>query len=340
VSGAQGAGPAQAAGNVPAKGGRPVLSVIGPVHNESESLPEFHERLMKALGELGLSFEVIYVDDGSHDKTPDLLRRFRAVDPRVKVLRFSRNFGHQVAITAGMDHAAGEACVIMDTDGQDPPEVIGRLVQAWQEGSQVVYAVRVKREGETFFKKLTAAVFYRLMRRITAVDIPPDAGDFRLLDEKALKVMRGLRETHRYVRGLTSWVGFKQSRVEYVRKARLAGETHYPLVKMLRFAADGITSFSHTPLRWVTIAGLTSFVLSMSVGVWVIYVKLFNAEAVRGWTSMMAIVLFLGGIQLMSLGIMGEYMGRIFDEVKRRPLYILDKAEGLDRDGEGEGARP
>ncbi|MBI4423542.1 MAG: glycosyltransferase family 2 protein [Elusimicrobia bacterium] len=309
---------------------RPVLSVVGPVHDEAASLPRFHERLVRSLSELGLPFEIIYVDDGSRDRSAEVLARLREADPRVKVLRFSRNFGHQVAITAGMDHASGQACVIMDTDGQDPPEIIGRLVEAWKAGGQVVYAVRAKREGEGLFKKATAALFYRLLRRITRVDIPPDAGDFRLLDERAVKVMRELRETHRFVRGLTSWVGFRQTRVEYVRKARLAGETHYPLVKMARFAVDGITSFSHAPLRWVTLCGIASFGLAALVGGWVLYVRFYNISAVRGWASLMAIVLFLGGIQLMSLGIMGEYMGRIFDEVKRRPLYVIDGADGFD----------
>lgn len=312
---------------------RPVLSVVGPVHDEEPSLPEFHDRLMASLKALGLPFEVIYVDDGSRDGTAGLLGRFHEEDPAVKVLRFSRNFGHQVAITAGMDHAAGEACVIMDTDGQDPPELIGEMVAAWRKGFEVVYAVRTKREGEGLFKRLSAALFYRLMRRMTQVEIPLDSGDFRLLDRKALDVMRKLRETHRFMRGLTSWVGFRQTRVEYERKARLAGTTHYPLWKMIRFATDGITSFSHQPLRWVTFCGLTAFVLSVLLGFWVLYVRVFNAEAVRGWTSMIMIVLFLGGIQLMSLGIIGEYMGRIFDEVKMRPLYVIREAAGFDSQG-------
>jgi len=306
-----------------------VLSVVGPVHNEEHSLDAFHADLLKALRELKTSFEIIYVDDGSRDSSPELLRKFRREEPAVKILRLSRNFGHQVAITAGMDHASGEACIIMDTDGQDPPEVIASLVEAWKKGYEVVYAVRVKREGEGLFKRLSAALFYRLMRRLTRVDIPLDAGDFRLLDRKALEVMRRLRETHRFMRGLTSWVGFRQIHVSYVRKPRLGGQTHYPLWKMMRFAMDGITSFSHQPLRWVTFGGLASFLISIGVGFWVLYVKIFNAQAVRGWTSMMAVVLFLGGLQLMSLGIMGEYLGRIFDEVKMRPLYVIREADGF-----------
>ena len=317
----------------------PTLSVVGPVHNEEHSLPRFHERLMRALKELGESFEIIYVDDGSRDGTAALLRRFQEESPKeVKILEFSRNFGHQVAITAGMDYASGRACVIMDTDGQDPPEIIGRLLDEWRKGFEVVYAVRTRREGEGLFKRASAALFYRVMRRITQVDIPPDAGDFRLLDRKALEVMKELRETHRFMRGLTCWVGFRQAKVEYERKARLAGSTNYPLWKMIRFATDAITSFSHQPLRWVTISGAACFLWSVAIGAWALYVRFFTDRAVRGWTSMISVVLFLGGVQLISLGILGEYLARIFDEVKRRPLYVLRSASGF-KDGPAAGGR-
>jgi len=308
----------------------PELSVVGPVFNERESLPEFHARLLKSLRGLGVTFEVIYVDDGSRDGTGEMLERLAADAPEIKLLRFSRNFGHQVAITAGMDHASGRACVVMDTDGQDPPELLGRLVQAWRDGGEIVYAVRARREGEGLFKRATAALFYRLMRQITNVDMPLDSGDFRLLDRRALDAMGGLRETHRFMRGLTSWVGFNQVKVVYERQARLAGTTHYPLLKMVRFALDGITSFSHQPLRWVTWMGAACFVISAGLGGWALWVRLFTDEAVRGWTSMMAVVLFLGGVQLISIGVLGEYLGRIFDEVKNRPLYILRGAKGFD----------
>lgn len=289
----------------------------------------FHERLLTTLKSLQIPFEIIYVDDGSTDSTLKVLQQLRALEPAVKILEFSRNFGHQMAITAGMDYAAGDACVVIDTDGQDPPELIAEMVPAWKKGFEVVYAVRTEREGEGFFKRLTAALYYRLMRKITHVDIPLDAGDFRLIDRKVLKVMRDIRETHRFMRGLTSWVGFKQTRVEYARKARLAGVTHYPFWKMIRLAADGITSFSHEPLRWVTFSGLFAFLLSVGIGFWVLYVKIFNAEAVRGWTSLMAIVLFLGGVQLIAMGVIGEYLARIFDEVKGRPLYVVREASGF-----------
>lgn len=308
---------------------KPVLTVIGPVYNEEDSLPLFHERLVRALRGLNLPFEIIYVNDGSRDGSAEYLQRIAEPESAVKVIHFSRNFGHQIAITAGMDHASGQACVIMDTDGQDPPELIGEMVEAWRKGFEVVYAVRSKRQGEGLFKRATAAIFYRLMRRLTQVDIPLDAGDFRLLDRKVLHVMQRLRETHRFMRGLTAWVGFRQTAIEYIRQPRLGGTTHYPFFKMASFAMDGITSFSCKPLRWVTFCGLSACALSVLVGFWVLYVKYFDLEAVRGWTSMMGVVLLLGGIQLIAIGIIGEYVGRIFDEVKLRPLYIVREFSGL-----------
>jgi dolichol-phosphate mannosyltransferase len=309
---------------------KPVLSIVGPVFNESQSLPEFHGRLLATLRGLGVPFEVIYVDDGSRDATPEVLRRLRREEPAVKVLEFSRNFGHQLAITAGMDHASGDACVVIDTDGQDPPELIARLFEEWRRGCEVVYAVRSKREGEGLFKRLTAALFYRLMRRITNVDIPLDAGDFRLVDRKVLDVMSEMRETHRFMRGMTCWAGFRQSRVEYPRAGRLAGETGYPLWKMARLAVDGITSFSHAPLRWVTFCGAAASVLSLLIGLWVLWVRVFNDQAVRGWTSLMVMVLFMGGVNLVAMGVIGEYLARIFDEVKDRPLYVVREKLGLE----------
>lgn len=308
---------------------RPVLSVVGPVYNEAGGIRTFHERLMGALKGLGVAYEVVYVNDGSKDGTLDLLRGFAAQDPSVKVLDFSRNFGHQLAITAGMDHASGEACVIIDTDGQDPPELIAKLYEQWKAGHEIVYAVRSSREGETWFKKATAALFYRLMRSITHVDIPLDTGDFRLVDRKVLGVLGDMRETHRFMRGLTCWTGFRHARVEYPRAGRLTGVTNYPFWKMVRFALDGITAFSHAPLRWVTFCGLGASALSCLIAVWVLYVRVFNDQAVRGWTSLAVMVLFMGGANLTAMGVIGEYLARIFDEVKRRPLYVVREKVNL-----------
>jgi dolichol-phosphate mannosyltransferase len=228
-----------------------------------------------------------------------------------------------LAITAGLDHARGQACVILDTDGQDPPEVIPKLLEAWRIGHEVVYAVRTKRPGENLFKRASANIFYRLLRRMTSVEIPLDAGDFRLLDRRIVDVLRDLRETHRFLRGLTCWAGFNQTRIEYERQARIGGDSHYPLWQMFRLALDAITSFSHEPLRWVTFSGAACFALSLAAGVWVLYVRFFNPAAIRGWSSLMVVVLGLGGMQLIALGVIGEYLGRIFDEVKRRPLYVV-----------------
>ncbi len=306
---------------------------MGPVYDEAEALPGFHERLIAVLRGLGLTFEVVYVDDGSSDRSPGILRELAARDPEVRVLELSRNFGHQLAITAGLDHVRGDACVVIDTDGQDPPELIPELVEEWRKGFEVVYAVRARRDGEGLLKRLTAALFYRLMRRITRVDIPLDAGDFRLLDRKVLGVLSRLRETHRFMRGLTSWAGFRQTRVEYARAGRPAGRTHYPFLAMLRLATDGVTSFSHEPLRWVTLCGLCAFLASLGIGAWVLWVRLFNPLAVRGWSSLMVLMLFLGGAQLVAMGVIGEYLARIFDEVKRRPLYVVRDAQGFEPPG-------
>lgn len=306
------------------------LSVVCPVFNEVEGLRAFHDRLIPALETFATPFEVIYVDDGSKDGSAELIDGLHDADPRIKALHFSRNFGHQMAITAGMDCASGDACVVMDTDGQDPPEVIGEMLARWRQGFEVVYAVRAKREHDTVFKRATAALFYRLMGKLARIDIPVDAGDFRLMDRRVVEVMRRLREGNRFVRGLIAWAGFRYTSVEYVRKGRLAGETHYPLLKMVRFAADGITSFSHEPLRWVTFCGVGCSAVSVALAGWALYVKLFTESAVQGWTSMMAVILFMGGIQMLSLGIVGEYLGRVFDEVKNRPLYVVRDARGLE----------
>ena len=251
-------------------------------------------------------------------------------DPRVHIINFSRNFGHQIAITAGADYAQGRAVIIIDADLQDPPSVIVDMIEKWREGYEVVYAVRKERKGETRFKLWTASLFYRLINRITGVNIPLDTGDFRLMDRKVVDAMRRLREHHRFMRGLSVWVGFKQTGVEYVREERYAGETKYPFSKMLRFALDGITSFSYMPLQLATYLGFVIAGLSILAIILTVILRLSGSQAFFGQATTLVMVLFLGGIQLISLGIIGEYLGRIYEEVKNRPLYIVDEAVGFE----------
>jgi dolichol-phosphate mannosyltransferase len=274
----------------------------------------------------------VLVNDGSRDRSLLLLRELHARDPRIKVLSFSRNFGHQLAITAGTDYAQGRAVVVIDSDLQDPPEVIPELIARWREGYEVVYAVRREREGETWFKTTTAALFYRLINRITSVDIPPDAGDFRLMDRKVVDALARIREHHRFMRGLSVWVGFKSTGHPYERHARKAGNTNYPLRKMLKLALDGITSFSYLPLQLATYLGFVTAAMSLLFILVVVAMRLIAPEAEEaafyGQASTLAAVLFIGAVQLISLGIIGEYVGRIYDEVKGRPLYIVADALG------------
>lgn len=313
---------------------RPTFSVVAPVFNEEELLPEFYRRVVAALEPLGEPFEIVLINDGCRDRSPDIMRQLHEQDPRVKVVNFSRNFGHQLAITAGTDYARGQAVIVIDSDLQDPPEIIPEMIARWREGYQVVYAVRTEREGETWFKKTTASFFYRLIARITNVDIPVDTGDFRLMDRKVVDALKGVREYNRFMRGLSVWVGFKQIGVPYKRDARKSGETKYPLRKMLRFAFDGITSFSYLPLQLATYFGFIVAALSILFLIAVVILRLSGAEdaAFYGQASTLATVLFLGSVQLIFLGIIGEYLGRIYDEVKRRPLYIVSDALGFEEE--------
>ena len=300
----------------------PVFSIVVPIYNEEEVLPELHRRLKASMDTIGATYELVFVNDGSRDRSLAILQDLAARDAAIKVIDFARNFGHQAAITAGMDLAAGDAVVVIDADLQDPPEVIAKLAEKWREGYEVVYAVREKRQGDSLFKRATAAAFYRLLRRVTSVDIPVDTGDFRLMDRRAIEAFKGLRERHRFVRGLVSWIGFRQTGVSFVRDERFAGVTKYPLRKMLKFAFDGLTSFSFAPLQLAMYSGfVTAFAAFLGI-LWVVWVKLFTQEALPGWASQIVCTLLLGGIQLISLGIIGEYIGRIYDEVKGRPLYI------------------
>ena len=297
-----------------------LLSVVAPMLNEEGVAAEFHRRVCSALD--GVPFELIVVDDGSTDGTPAILADIASRDPRLRVIRLSRAFGHQTALTAGLDHARGDAVVMMDADLQDPPEVIPELLARWREGAEVVAARRRQREGETRFKLVTARWFYRLMSRLAQVEMEPDAGDFRLLDRRALSSLLELRERARYLRGMTAWVGFEQATVEYDRAARMAGETKYPLRKMVRFAIDGLSSFSHFPLQLATYAGIACSMLAF-LGLPLTVVARYAGVYERGVPSLLFVVLFIGGLQLLTLGVIGEYIGRIYDEVKRRPLYVV-----------------
>lgn len=308
----------------------PTLSVVAPVFNEEAILHELYRRLAVVLDGAKLDWELVLINDGSRDGSLQIMRDLHAADPRVKVVSFARNFGHQVAITAGADYAQGQAVVIIDADLQDPPEVILDLLAKWREGYEVVYAVRLERKGETWFKEFTAKAFYRLIYKITDINIPKDTGDFRLMDRKVVEALRTIREKHRFMRGLSVWVGFKQTGVQYVRAERYAGETKYPLRKMLKFALDGITSFSYLPLQLATYIGFTAAGLAVLGIIATIILRLSGSEAFYGQATTLVSVLFLGGVQLISLGIIGEYLGRIYDEVKGRPLYIVREALGFE----------
>ena len=309
---------------------QPELSVVVPAFNEEANVETMHRRLVAALDDVVESLEILFIDDGSSDATWSRVRDLAASDGRVRGIRFARNFGHQAALTAGVDAANGRAVVIIDADLQDPPEVIPEMVARWREGFEVVYGQREEREGETWFKLATAALFYRILRGITNVDIPVDTGDFRLMGPRAVSAFRALPERNRFIRGLVSWIGFPQTAVRYRRQARSQGATKFPVRKMLRFALDGITSFSYFPLRLAT---WTGFAVSVFAFLYILVVLVLKAAGISwlGYTSLMASILFLGGVQLLMIGIMGEYLGRIFDEVKRRPLYLV----GERTDGEG-----
>jgi dolichol-phosphate mannosyltransferase len=300
------------------------------MYNEEQVIEATYKRLTAVLEALGEPYELVFVNDGSRDRTAEIVRKLCRSDKRIKWIDLSRNFGHQIAVTAGMDYASGRAVVLIDADLQDPPEIIPEMVKRWREGYDVVYGKRVARKGETWFKKVTAKLFYRFLRSMTSVHIPVDTGDFRLMDRKVVDVMKEMRERSRFVRGLVSWAGFRQTAVEYVRQERYAGETKYPLSKMLRLSADAITSFSTKPLK---LAGILGFFLSGGGFIYlmaVLYQRLFTETTVPGWTSLIVISLFFHGITLILLGILGEYIGRIYEEAKGRPLYVV--AETINTD--------
>lgn len=309
----------------------PTFTIVGPVYNEAETLEQFVQRVTQVMEGLEGSWELLLVDDGSTDGSTERIRLLAETDSRVRPLIFARNFGHQLAVTAGLDYSRGQAVIIMDTDLQDPPEVIPDLIARWRDGYEVVYAVRTEREGESWFKKLTAAAFYRLINRITDVKIPVDTGDFRLLDRQVVAVLNRMRERHRFPRAMAAWVGFRHIGVPYRRSARLAGETKYPFRKMFRLALNAVTGFSYFPLQLATYFGFAAAGLSALAIPLVIYIRLTGSQELAGQATTLIAVLFLGGVQLISLGILGEYIGRLYDEAKGRPLYIVREEPDADR---------
>lgn len=310
-----------------------LCSVVVPMYNEEAVVCETYKRLTGVMEKTGYTYEIVFVNDGSRDKTAALINEICDRDKRVKLIDFSRNFGHQIAITAGMDYSSGQCVVVIDGDLQDPPELIPVMIEKWKSGFDVVYGKRISRKGETFFKKFTAAAFYRFLRNMTDVNIPVDTGDFRLIDRKVCDALKRVRERNRYVRGLVSWLGFKQTAVEFEREERFAGETKYPLRKMLKLALDGITTFSYKPLKLASYIGSILSLLSFLYMIYVLVQRIFFPETVQpGWTSILAVSLFFNGITLLMLGIMGEYIGRIYDEVKERPLYIIKETRNFEED--------
>jgi polyisoprenyl-phosphate glycosyltransferase len=306
----------------------PVISIVAPIFNESANIPELYRRITEVMGEIVESWELILIDDGSTDSSVDLIVKLAKKDSRVQPVIFARNFGHQIAVTAGLDYSRGKAIVIIDADLQDPPELILDLIEKWREGYEVVFAVRAEREGESWFKLVTAAWFYRLISSITDVDLPLDAGDFRLLDRSVVNVLNQMREKHRFLRGMSAWVGFRQTGVPYRRAARYRGETKYPFRKMFRLAINAITSFSYFPLQLATYIGFFSAGISILSIPIVVALRLWGGSQapLLGQATTLIAVLFLGGVQLISLGILGEYIGRLYDEAKGRPLYIVREA--------------
>lgn len=313
-----------------------LLSVIIPCFNEELVIREAHKRMVGVLGGLtGLDYELIYVDDGSRDQTPQILFELQRDDTRARVIRLSRNFGHQVAVTAGLEHASGDAVVVIDADLQDPPEVIAEMVERWRAGFHVAYGLRIERTGETRFKLWTAKTFYRLINRLSETEIPQDTGDFRLMDRKVVDVLLEMPERDRFLRGMISWIGFRQTPVEYRREPRFGGKSKYSLTKMVRFATDGILSFSIVPLKlaiWIGFAAIGLAFAGIILAVLERLYRLYDINIGRGWASIFIAVLFMGGVQLLTLGIIGEYLGRIYTEVKRRPLYVVQERLGFEKE--------
>lgn len=311
---------------------RPAISVVVPIHNEEGNLNVLHERLGNVLQSMQLDYEILFVNDGSQDRSLVMIRALAAQDTHVRYIDLSRNFGHQIAVTAGLDHSRGDAVVIIDADLQDPPELIQELYQKHKAGFEVVYARRRSRKGESAMKKWTAKLFYRILRRLTHIDIPLDTGDFRIIDRKVVEVLKQMPEQNKFLRGQISWAGFRQSFVEYDRDERLSGKTSYTYAKMIRFALDGITAFSEAPLRFITMAGFAVSGIAFLLIIYAILSYFFSPGYQTGWASQMISFLFIGGIQLIGIGIIGEYLARIGANVRRRPLYIVAE-DNLEQEG-------
>lgn len=300
-----------------------ILSIVAPAYNEEAGLDEFYSRLVSATKDLNLILEIIYVNDGSQDGTIEIMSKQHSHDPRITVIDLSRNFGKEIALTAGLDHATGDATIVIDTDLQDPPELIPELVERWREGYDVVNAKRIKRKGESAFKKITSFVYYRFLYQLSDIKIPKDTGDFRLLSRNALNALLKLREKHRYMKGLFAWVGYSQVEITYERDERYAGETKWKFLGLLDLAFEGLTSFSVVPLRLASLLGVISAFAAMIFAVIIILQKIMFGDPVAGYPSLVVLITFIGGIQLLALGIIGEYLGRVFNETKNRPLYLI-----------------
>jgi glycosyltransferase involved in cell wall biosynthesis len=309
-----------------------LISIVVPMYFEEEVAQECYNRITAVMNSNNYNYELVFVNDGSTDRTLEILEKIAMNDNRTKVISFARNFGHQIAVTAGIDYAKGDAIVIIDADLQDPPEVIPELVNKWLEGFDVVYAKRKKRKGETWFKLLTAKYFYKFLNYMSDIDIPKDTGDFRLIDRKVAAVFRKMTEKNRFVRGMFSWIGFSQTYIEYERDERFAGETKYPFKKMIKFASDGIIAFSSKPLKLVMTLGSASVLVSIIVLLYSILTRLFGHEVQPGWASIMVAITFFSGIQLLGLGIVGQYIARIYDESKNRPIYIVKDVYNIENE--------
>ena len=313
------------------------LGIVIAAYNEADALPAMHARLSRVLDAMGLPAQVVYVDDGSRDATWQVLGAIAADDPRVRLLRLSRNFGKELALTAGLDHVDADAVVVLDADGQDPPELLPEFVARWREGHDVVYGTRASRDGESWLKRATASAFYRTINRVSNTGIPADTGDFRLMSRRVVESLRGLRERQRFMKGLFAWVGFPNTAIAYRREARIAGRSKFNYWRLWNFALEGITGFSTAPLRVATYVGLGTALLAFGYGMWIIAKTLAWGDPVQGWPTMMAVVLFLGGVQLMALGVIGEYLGRLYLEAKQRPLYLVQERREPDLRPEAAG---